>query len=305
MNRTGTNLLVEGFGRALETDGLAASSRAKYRTHVQDYADWLASEGRHPRDVRRGEARIYLDGVGGGDRVRLAALKKFYGFLRERDMLLDENGRDLQSPFQYLKPGKRDPRQPDPLTAEEDRLLLSAPMTAQERILVYLLRFSGLRISEACGLRVKDVDFVAKTIRVRESKTPAGRRTVPLAEELAPELEVWFAKLKREHGHAFGPELPVLATRNGTPMKAQFAWRILKRAAEKVGVRVGPDGKSTISPHTLRRTYGSALLNAARPLRIEAVSKFLGHSDVRVTQQSYARLLDERAHAEYWEAVGA
>jgi integrase len=191
------------------------------------------------------------------------------------------------------------------LTAEEDRLLLSAPVNAQERILVYLLRFTGLRISEACALRVKDVDLDERKIRVTESKTRAGRRSVPIARELEPELAVWFERLRREHGLQFTPELPVLATRNRTPMKPQFAWRILKRAAGKVGIRVRPDGASAISPHTLRRTYGSTLLNREeRPLRIEAVSKLLGHSDVRVTQQSYARLLDERAHAEYWQAVG-
>jgi integrase len=292
---TNHEMLLHRFGKALEQEGRAPSTRRKYERHVSHFLEWLGS--RHPRELRRGEAREYLDEVG-ADRVRLAALKRFYGFLRNRDLLMDADGRDLPSPFEAHHPDRREQREPDPLTAEEDRLMLSAPMNAQERILVYLLRYTGLRIAEACALKVKDLDLDAPRpeLRVRESKTRAGRRSVPIAPELEPELRMWLAR-QAKRLERYGSDSYVLATKHGTPMKPQFAWRLVKRVAKEVGVRDGG-----ISPHTFRRTYGSDLLNRGK--RIEIVSALLGHADVRVTQQSYARLRADAIRAEYW-AVGA
>jgi integrase len=69
----------------------------------------------------------------------------------------------------------------DWLREEEDQALLRAEMNRQERIVIFLLRWSGLRVSEACSLLWDDVDFTTGRIRVRESKSDAGLRQIPLA----------------------------------------------------------------------------------------------------------------------------
>jgi integrase len=90
-------------------------------------------------------------------------------------------------------------------------------------------------------------------------------------------------------------------------MKATFAWRVLKRVAARAGVRTrtppdaNGDNVSTISPHTLRRTFASDLLN--RGVRIETIAKVLGHSDTRVTSAYYAEMLASTARAEIMEAM--
>jgi integrase/recombinase XerD len=84
-------------------------------------------------------------------------------------------------------------------------------------------------------------------------------------------------------------------------MHAQFAWRVVKRVAERASVRLDPNGGSSISPHTLRRTLGSDLLN--RGVRLEVVSKLLGHASTTITEQAYAELLDATIAAEVLAAT--
>jgi integrase/recombinase XerD len=169
----------------------------------------------------------------------------------------------------------------DWLNSKEDEALLRAARTPQERIVVYLVRFSGLRIGEAASLLNEDVDTVAESITVRKSKTPSGRRAVPMLPELRPEVLAWQRYQRTRL--LFDARLPFLATSNGAPMWPQYAWRVVKRVATNAGIR-------SVSPHTLRRTFGSDLLNGG--VRLEVVSKVLGHASTTVTERSYAELLD-------------
>jgi integrase len=122
------------------------------------------------------------------------------------------------------------------------------------------------------------------------SRTPAFE-PVPIHPELKKELVAWLAHLEGKDQRR--ADLPVLVTRNATPMKAQFGWRLIKRVAGRAEVRPLPRNQlSEVTPHTLRRTFGTDLLNRGMPL--EHVSKLLGHADTRVTQACYAELLDER-----------
>jgi integrase len=90
------------------------------------------------------------------------------------------------------------------------------------------------------------------------------------------------------------PDTPLVATRYGKPMSTSQVERTVKIVAYRAGLRpwpvpMGQDNFSQISPHTLRRTFGSALLNQG--VRIEVVSALLGHADTRITQKAYAELL--------------
>jgi integrase len=108
----------------------------------------------------------------------------------------------------------------------------------------------------------------------------------------------------------------LLATRQGGPLHQSYIWRLVKRMAFRAGVRplartcgAGrvPHGRgcprtrngenlSEVSPHTLRRTFGSDLLN--RGLRLEVVSKLVGHASTVVTERAYAELLDDTMRRE-------
>jgi site-specific recombinase XerD len=123
-------------------------------------------------------------------------------------------------------------------------------------------------------------------MQVRVSKSDAGLRRVPFSDKLATEIRSWLDHLERQGQRRSG--LPFLVTNRGTAMKTQFAWRIIRRTAERADVRGGK-----VSTHTLRRTFGSDLLN--RGMRLETASKLLGHAHTGVTQDAYAELLTRRS----------
>jgi integrase len=213
-------------------------------------------------------------------RNRIAALRSLYEFA-ERFELVDRNV------MRRIEPPPRDDHMGDWLRDEDDARVLDACLTPQERVVVFLLRYTGLRVSEACALRWDDLDVDAQRLTVRESKTPAGRRTIPIPPILVPLLRTWHER----HVGTY-----VLGTKHGTPMKPQFAWRLVKRVGEHAGIE-------GLHPHMLRRTYGSQLINEG--LRLEVISKLLGHSTTTITEKSYAALLDETIAREAMAVWGA
>jgi integrase len=299
------------FDSHLRGEGASPGTRRKYRQNVAHFVKWLA--GPDPVTVKRGEIRDYLvewqahyedehdESLAPRTvKLRINALKALYAYLDSRDLLVDEDGREVRSPMDGIKAPKIKRKPNDWLREEEDRALLRAETNRQERIVIALFRWSGVRVSEACSLLWKDVDFVSGKIRVRESKSDSGLREIPVAPELETELRAWKSYLVGKR--LFSPDLPVLVTGHRTAMKPTFAWRLVKRVANRAGVRP-QNGKghnvSEVTCHTLRRTFGSYLLNRGLPL--EDVSKLMGHRNVSVTQECYAELLDktveERFHA--------
>ncbi len=204
----------------------------------------------------------------------------------------------------------------------EDRALLNADHPEHHRRIVWLLRHTGLRVGEARGLTLADVDLAEgqEAITVRTSKSVAGRRTVPLLPHLLP---IVHEQLESVRAMGFvDPASPILCTRHGTAMTNNHIWRTVKRAAEQAGIRVVPctcattrqdrhrrdcprtisgDNRSHVTPHTLRRTYGSDLIN--RGLRLETVSKLLGHANTTITERAYAQLLPSTIRSELTKAL--
>jgi integrase/recombinase XerD len=256
-------------------------------------------------------------------RAQVTGLRAFFGWLDRFDLLRDAGGALAPNPMRQILAPSVEQRPNDWLRPAEDTALLSMDCNPQEKIIVALLRWTGLRVGEATQLLVSDLDLTPnhECLTVRESKTKAGRRTIPIVPELRPHLQRWLDQLETEH--ELVPRLPLLATKNGTAMKSTYVWRIVKRVAFRAGVRIvacncgSPrdtvhahgcprtrtgENLSTITPHTLRRTFGSDLLN--RGLRLEVVSKLLGHASTTVTERAYAELLSETTRRELLYALG-
>jgi integrase/recombinase XerD len=279
---------LDSFGAYLTRRGRTPKTRAKYLRWLRQFEAWAGA--RDAGAISAHEIELLYLGPWHEDferrhgqapsahtvRSHIDALRSYYAFLERFDLLESPN------PMRKIDSPKAPRKANDWLMPAEDQALLRAAVTPQERVLIYLLRFSGLRIGEAVALRNRDVDTQTNTITVRASKTPAGRRIVPILPELRREIVLWRSSLLRRRILP-DPGGPFLATKNLTPMFPQYAWRVVKRVAESAGIR-------HVSPHTLRRTFGSDLLN--RGVRLEVVSKALGHASTTVTEQSYAELLN-------------
>ena len=216
------------------------------------------------------------------------------------------------------------PQRPnDFLRPWEDRALLNVECQAHHRIIVWLLRYTGLRVSEAQSLRLADLDLTPdlETLTVRRGKTAAASRTIPLLPQLLPLVHAHLNRLRS--GVQVTPETPVLSTKHGTPVTTAYMWRTVKRVAYEAGVRpiactcgttrqdrhvrgcprtTAGENRSSISPHTLRRTFASDLLN--RGMRLESVSKLLGHSSTTITERAYAQLLEPTIRKELFQVLG-
>ena len=324
--------LLAAFDNYLRRHGRAPGTRERYRRVLTHYSSWL--ERRPPAAVSANDIDSYLQHwqdafmdtyarppAIGSYRGQINALRSFYDYLDRFQLLTDQNGTPLRDPMRRIPcPPAQQPTN-DWLRPAEDQALLAYRGTSQERILVHLLRWSGVRVSEAAALTLQDLDLTPQqeALTVRASKTAAGRRTIPIVPELTPTLHPWLREFA-EHGQQL-PSTPLLATRHGTAMRHSYIWRLVKRAAHHAGVRPTPctcntnrpphqpgcprtlngHNLSQVTPHTLRRTFASDLLN--RGLRLEVVSKLLGHASTTVTERAYAELLNDTTRRELLHAL--
>lgn len=321
--------LLAAYESTLARHGRAPLTRAKYMHAARSFLTWLqadvatvtaldvelflaAWEADHERRFSRRPTPATV-------RARIAALRSLFAFLERTGAVASGS-----NPMSRVVAPTLEQRPNDFLRPIEDAALLEAVLPDQERIVVWLLRWTGLRVSEACGLRLQDIDLTPgrENLVVRKSKTSAGIRTVPIVPALVPEVSSWIESLRERDLES--PQTYLLATRTGSAFKPTYVWRLVKRAGARVGVRPvectcgsrrrtrherscprtrSGENVSAITPHTLRRTFGSDLLN--KGLRLEVVSRLLGHSSTVVTERAYAELLGSTIRDELLAVLAA
>ena len=200
------------------------------------------------------------------------------------------------SPMAAVERPKVPPPRPKYLELEEVRRLIDAAATAQDprALAVLLMACLGLRRNEALGLVWSDIDLERHVIRLRYQlgrdpdapqrrmvrrplKTTLSARDLRYSGELATALEEQWKGLDSPREDDF-----VVSLNRGLPVDPDGMTRWLSALGAAIGVKV--------SPHRLRHTSATLMLNAGIPL--ETVGKVLGHGDLRTTSM-YARVLDE------------
>jgi integrase len=193
-----------------------------------------------------------------------------------------------------------------PLTIEQVRALADA-LAPRYRAMVLTQAGLGLRIGELFALRVVDVDFLRRTVRIEHQidaktrerippKTPRSRRTVPLPEMVSVALS--------EHLREFPPTPDglIFHTSTGRPYwQEHYAARVLPAAVESAGLPAGT------TSHDLRHHYASVLLAAGES--VIAVAERLGHEDATLVLTTYGHLMPDledrtrKAVDEAWNVV--
>jgi integrase/recombinase XerD len=226
-------------------------------------------------------------------RRRAASLRGFYRFCYAEGVI----GTDLADRFDL----PRQPRLlPEVLTVEEvDRLLeVRGDDTSEgirDRALLELLYASGLRISEAVGLDRDDIDLDEALVRVvgkgdRERQVPVGEVAVAWVRRFVEEVRpAWLDRRQIESRHGG----PLFLSVRGDRLDRRRAWEMLVAAAKSAGLNEG------VSPHTLRHSFATHLLEGGADLRI--VQELLGHASINTTQL-YTHLTGERIKDVYARA---
>jgi len=144
-------------------------------------------------------------------------------------------------------------------------------LQSRDYAMVILLYASGLRVSELLSLTVSDIDMSNRVVRVTGKGNK--QRFVPFAEPAHECLEIYLdchrEILSKNHAHAFLND-------SGQPMSRQGFWKLLK----KLGVLAGIE--KSFSPHTLRHSFATHLLESGMDLR--TLQELLGHADLSTTQ---------------------
>ena len=202
---------------------------------------------------------------------RLSALRAFFRFLA------DEYGID-STPLTVVNNPRIGLHLPDVLSVAEVEALLegpdvSRPLGLRDRALLELVYACGLRASEAVTLRINQIDRALGYARVLGKGEK--ERIVPVGEAALYWLERYLREVRpKVLGRA--ASLYIFTGRGGRPLTRQRFWQILKTYASAAGIA------STISPHTLRHSFATHLLERGADLR--AVQMLLGHSSITTTQ---------------------
>lgn len=210
-----------------------------------------------------------------------------------RFLLLE--GWAAEDPAARLRAPKFGGRLPAVLGKEEvERLLaspdLSKPRGLRDAAMVELLYSSGLRVSELCSIRLNSVQTDPPVLVVRGKGDK--ERLVPVGEVALAAIARYLAEGRAalDKGEA-SPWLFV--GRAGRPLSREGFWKNLKRLALKAGIT------SKVSPHTLRHSFATHLLEGGADLR--SVQAMLGHADISTTE-IYTHVANERVHEVHRDA---
>ncbi len=255
--------------------GLAKASLASYASDLNLLAVFLRTRQRTLDDVSRQELFDYLatrmnEGLKPRSAARLlSVMKQYFNWAREQGFRDDIPSAELSSP-------KLPRALPKALSESEVVCLLrapevSTPLGLRDKAMLELLYASGLRVSELVALRSEQVSLAQGVLRIRGKGNKD--RLVPMGDE----AQAWIERYLSEGRPLLHdkPQPALFITTRGSAMTRQAFWALIKRYAIVAGVR-------DLSPHVLRHSFATHLLNHGADLRV--VQLLLGHSDLSTTQ---------------------
>lgn len=306
---------IQNFLQHLASDrGASIYTQRNYRQALLEFFNWFKNERQQPPhwpSLLRDDFRSYLRFLGRGKlsraaiQLRFCAMRSFYKFMIRR-------GHVETTPIKNISMPKLEKRLPQFLTVQQMVALLEAPLKDLESqrkaalekeekkiidpapflrdvAILETIYSCGLRISELCGLRCEDVSWPEQQLRVRGKGKK--ERLLPIGEPALIAIQKYWEQLP----HSGESVIPVfIAEKNITrPMSPRTVQLRLKRYLEIAGL----DPKLT--PHKLRHSYATHLLDAGADLR--SVQELLGHAHL-MTTQVYTHLTMERLKRAYDDA---
>ena len=256
--------------------GLADNTIQAYSRDLLKFTQFLEKSDLNPLQISRDQIGEYAGALRKGLSARsvarnISATKMFFRFLTSEGYIKENPARLLETP--------RLPRRlPDVLSmAEVERLLAqpdpSTPMGKRDCAMLELLYATGLRVSELVGLKVLSINLEAGHVRTfgkgsKERLVPMGGKAIQAVREYLSNGR--FQLLK-------GANLPYLFLNfRGRPLTRQGFWKIIKKYGKEANIQ------KEISPHSIRHSFASHLLEAGADLR--SVQVMLGHEDISTTQ---------------------
>jgi site-specific recombinase XerD len=279
------------FRRELETRGAAPGTVRAYGADLGELAAWATRRGREPAALVYRDLRAYAAALAERGLARATVARKLASVRSFHDHLV-RAGDAAQNPAELLptpKAHSRLPRVlgPDEMVALLERIPARTPLELRDRAIFELAYSCGLRAEEIVNLDLQSPDFDAETLRVmgKGSKT----RIVPIGEPAQRALERYLERARP--ALAAGPRAESLfLSRRGRRLSTSDVRRRLARWVRDAAVA------GRISPHTLRHSFATHLLEGGADLR--SIQELLGHASISTTQV-YTRVEPGRLRAQY------
>jgi integrase/recombinase XerC len=250
----------------------------QYRHDIEEFYVFMKEQGLHSlKEVEYSDARLFLTVLHERKLMRasiskkISSLRSFYRFLN-REEQLDTN------PFSFVNLPKKEKRLPRFFYEEEIQVLLEACngeslLDLRNKAIFELLYGTGIRVSECANLQLKDMDLAVSTILVKGKGNK--ERYVPFGSFAQDALTAYIYQsrpsLIKDQSHS-----TVFVNHRGGALTARGIRLILNKIIEKASL------KGKITPHKLRHTFATHLLNNGADLR--SVQELLGHADLSATQ---------------------
>jgi integrase/recombinase XerC len=279
------NQEIAKFIDSLESAGSSPHTIRNYGIDLKELADFL-----HSKPISRVSKRDLRDFLGslmrwGYDRSsisrKLSSTRSFFKFLKARGIIEHNPTASLSAP-------KLDHKLPSFLTQDAaEKLMNLRDLCARDRAILELLYGAGIRASELTGLNIGNVNYIDETIKVLGKR---GReRIIPLTGSSQTALKEYLL----ERGSPQDRSLPLFLNKYKERLSQRSLQRIVNKHIRKVAEL------ARMSPHTLRHTFATHLLEKGCDLR--TVQELLGHRSIASTQ-IYTHLTPEKLKKAYLQA---
>ncbi|QQE11222.1 tyrosine recombinase XerC [Planctomycetota bacterium] len=227
---------------------------------------------------------------------KIATLRSFYKWMLKREMI-------ESNPMMLIRTPKQTKRLPKAIAVDQVEKLLAAPdnrdtLGARDRAILETLYSTGVRVSELVDLNRSDLDYASQTLHVRgkgkkERIVPLGSHAMAAIRHYLTLLEPdpRFTHLRQQS--MVDTTVPLFVNKNGGRLSSRSVRRKLDKYLKSAGL------DPTISPHTLRHSFATHLLDNGADLR--SVQELLGHQSLSTTQ-IYTHLSSMRMRTAYDEA---
>jgi integrase/recombinase XerD len=273
---TASHPWIDGYlEHLIVVKGLAENSVSSYGSDLREFLMFLLDRGYSLQDAGEQALFLYLlhlnrKGLANRSLARqLSTLRTFFDYACEQGWTGTNPARLLDSP----RTGRL---LPEILTVEEVERLLAQPdcstkLGFRDRTMLEVMYAAGLRVSEVCALRPLDFDPQAGVLKLWGKG--GKERFVPLhltaIEYVSSYLEKWRSRLSPVQEAMF-------LNRSGKTLSRQGLWKLIRKYGLQAGIR------RAISPHTLRHSFATHLLEGGADLR--TVQLLLGHADIGTTE---------------------
>jgi integrase/recombinase XerD len=279
--------------------GLSRNTLGAYRSDLAQLGAFLKRRGVSPFDVEHGDLAAFLSELANGGeghppvaaatlQRKAACLRSFYRHLRREGLMDNDPTADLRGP-------PKTKRLPKVLSREQVAKLLAQPkgmdpLALRDRALLEVMYACGLRVSEAIGLELGDVDVEEGMLRARGKGSK--ERIVPVGREAVAALRAYGGR-GRPQLVGVRVESRLFVNHRGAALTRQGLYKIIQNHARSAGL------SDLMTPHTLRHTFATHLLAGGCDLR--SLQEMLGHADLATTQ-IYTHLSSERLKEAYFDA---